>query len=72
MDEYFHGFASILQESGYQGLRHKGGVLSSRPKKHEVNIYWNPGKDLGITEVVKKKAHGDIVDKAITGGSKDI
>ena len=72
VDEYFHGFASILQESGYQGLRHKGGVLSSRPKKHEVNIYWNPGKDLGITEVVKKKAHGGIVDKAITGGSKDI
>jgi len=72
VDEYFHGFASILQESGYQGLRHKGGVLSSRPKKHEVNIYWNPGKDLGITEVVKKKAHGGFIDKAIVGGERYI
>jgi hypothetical protein len=53
VDEIFHGFASILQKSGYQGLRHKGGVLSSRPKKHEVNIYWNPGKDLNIKPVAK-------------------
>ena len=72
VDEYFHEIASILQKAGYKGLRHKGGVLSSRPKKHEVNIYWNPGKDLDITEVVKKKAHGGFIDKAIVGGSKDI
>ena len=72
VEAYFHELNSILQKSGYKGLRHKGGVLSSRPKKHEVNIYWNPGKDLDITEVVKKKAHGGIVDKAIVGGERYI
>ena len=63
VDEYFHGFASILQKSGYKGLRHKGGVLSSRPKKHEVNIYWNPGKDLDIelvSEVTPKNLGGPV------------
>ena len=69
LDEYFHGFASILQKSGYQGLRHKGGVLSSRPKKHEVNIYWNPGKDLDIKPVAKADlAAGEkTVERATTG-----
>ena len=63
VDDYFHGFASILQESGYKGLRHKGGVLSSRPKKHEVNIYWNPGKDLDIkpvSEITGKNIGGPV------------
>jgi len=63
VEDYFHGFASILQESGYKGLRHKGGVLSSRPKKHEVNIYWNPGKDLDIkpvSEITSKNLGGSV------------
>jgi len=71
VDEYFHGFASILQESGYQGLRHKGGVLSSRPKKHEVNIYWNPGKDLNIKPVAKADlAAGEKTVERATAGEK--
>ena len=61
--EYFHDLNSILYKSGYQGLRHKGGVLSSRPKKHEVNIYWNPGKDLDIkpvSEITGKNLGGSV------------
>jgi len=63
VDEYFHELNSILQKSGYKGLRHKGGVLSSRPKKHEVNIYWNPGKDLDIkpvSEITSKNLGGPV------------
>jgi len=69
LEEYFHGFAFILQKAGYKGLRHKGGVLSSRPKKHEVNIYWNPGKDLNIKPVAKADlAAGEkTVERATTG-----
>ena len=71
VDDYFHGFASILQESGYKGLRHKGGVLSSRPKKHEVNIYWNPGKDLNIKPVAKADlAAGEKTVEIATAGEK--
>jgi len=69
LEEYFHGFAFILQKAGYKGLRHKGGVLSARPKKHEVNIYWNPGKDLNIKPVAKADlAAGEkTVERATTG-----
>ena len=56
LDEYFYELNSILYKSGYKGLRHKGGVLSSRPKKHEVNVYWNPGKDLDIKLVSETTA----------------
>jgi len=63
VEAYFHDLNSILQKSGYKGLRHKGGVLSSRPKKHEVNIYWNPGKDLDIkpvSEITSKNLGGSV------------
>ena len=63
VEAYFHELNSILQKSGYKGLRHKGGVLSSRPKKHEVNIYWNPGKDLDIkpvSEITSKNLGGSV------------
>ena len=71
LEEYFQGFGFILQESGYKGLRHKGGVLSSRPKKHEVNIYWNPGKDLNIKPVAKADlAAGEKTVERATAGEK--
>ena len=63
VQEYFYELNSILYKSGYKGLRHKGGVLSSRPKKHEVNIFWNPGKDLDIklvSEIIGKNLGGPV------------
>jgi len=63
VQDYFQDLNSILQKSGYKGLRHKGGVLHSGTKKHEVNIYWNPGKDLDIelvSEITPKNLGGPV------------
>jgi len=47
VQELFNGWAMYLIEQGYNGLRHKGGVLSGG-KEHDVKIYWNPSKSLNV------------------------
>tara|TARA_R100000329_G_scaffold52638_1_gene48371 strand:+ start:5943 stop:11885 length:5943 start_codon:yes stop_codon:yes gene_type:complete len=47
VQELFNGWAMYLIDQGYNGLRHKGGVLSGG-KEHDVKIYWNPSQSLNV------------------------
>jgi len=69
VQDYFDELNSILMNSGYKGLRHKGGVLHAGNKKHEVNIYWNPQKDLDIelvSETTPKNSGGPVTQPLYT------
>ena len=48
--DIIHDLNNVLRKEGYKGLRHRGGVLTGNPE-HEVNIFFNPQKDLNINPV---------------------
>lgn len=48
VQEYFDSIQSILESHGYEGISHKGGLLTNNPE-HHVKIYWMP-ENLEIQE----------------------
>ena len=48
VSDIFHNWGTKLKKLGYQWLRHKGGTLSKSKKKHEVNIFFEPSKNLKL------------------------
>jgi hypothetical protein len=48
VQENFDQIQRILEQKGYQGISHKGGLLTNNPE-HLVKIYWEP-KNLEIQE----------------------
>ncbi len=49
-EQVFDVFRAHLEEQGYGGLTHKGG-LRTGAKEHDVRIYFNPERDLQIEKV---------------------
>lgn len=50
---YFEEIQQILEKQGYEGISHKGGLLTNNPE-HTVKIYWKP-ENLKIKEFVYPK-----------------
>ncbi len=48
MNEYFDEIQSLLERKGFQGISHKGGLLTDN-HEHVVKIYWEP-QNLEIQE----------------------
>lgn len=48
VQEYFDDIQSNLERMGYEGISHKGGLLTNNPE-HHVKIYWKP-ENLEIQE----------------------
>lgn len=48
VQEYFDSIQSTLEKMGYEGISHKGGLLTNNPE-HLVKIYWKP-QNLEIQE----------------------
>lgn len=41
LQEYFDEIQNVLEDQGFEGISHKGGLLTSNPE-HNVKIYWKP------------------------------
>lgn len=51
VQETFDTIAYRLQQMGYEGISHKGG-LRTGAKEHTVKIYFNPEEDIAVSELV--------------------
>lgn len=47
IQEYFDSVRYVLEQNGYSGLKHIGGLRTNKPP-HEVKIYWNPSQDVNL------------------------
>lgn len=55
VQETFDTLAYRLQQMGYDGIQHKGGLLTGA-KEHLVKVYFNPESDITVSEVVPTEA----------------
>lgn len=57
--ELFDSIAYNLEQKGYTGLRHIGGLLTGK-EPHNVNIYFSPKRDLSLEKAtIDKTSQGD-------------
>lgn len=67
----FHPIMDFLEESGFHGMTHRGGLLTKSPE-HGVAIYFNPEKSVGIRKMGDQELAGlrEVADRVAKAAPK--